>query len=81
MFSTLFIDLRMVVSIQTNHMCHITSTQLRDIFLPEWFFPHLAHVGSSFVGGSVVSRLDMFHTKVLMYRTMVLMVHPTKVRC
>jgi hypothetical protein len=24
MFSTLFIDLRLVVSIQTNHMCHIT---------------------------------------------------------
>ncbi len=28
----------------------------------------------------VISRLDMYHTKVLMYRTMVLMVHPTKVR-
>jgi hypothetical protein len=28
----------------------------------------------------VVSRLDMYRKKVLMYRTMVLMVHPTKVR-
>ena len=25
-------DLRLVVSIQTNHTCHITSTQLRDYF-------------------------------------------------
>ena len=37
-FSILFKDLRLVVSIQTNHMCHITSTQLRDNFLPTWFF-------------------------------------------
>jgi hypothetical protein len=46
-FSNLFIDLRLVVSIQTNHMCHITSTQLRDYFfpiqvflslIPCWFF-------------------------------------------
>ncbi len=29
----------------------------------------------------VISRLDMYRTKVLMYRTMVLMVCPTKVRC
>ncbi len=32
MSSTLLIDLCLVVSIQTNHMCHITSTQLRDYF-------------------------------------------------
>ncbi len=31
-----------VVSIQTNHMCHITSTQMRDYFLPIWFFPSLS---------------------------------------
>ncbi len=46
-FSTLFIDLCLVVSIQTNHMCHVTSTQLRDYFFtykvfsslsPCWFF-------------------------------------------
>ncbi len=37
-FSTLFIDLRLVVSIQTNHTCHFTSTQLREHFLPIWFF-------------------------------------------
>ncbi len=30
--STLFKDLRLVVSIQTNHTWHITSTQLRDHF-------------------------------------------------
>ncbi len=29
----------------------------------------------------VVSRLDMYRTKVLMYRTMVLVALPTKVRC
>ncbi len=29
----------------------------------------------------VVSRLDMYHTNVLMYRTMVLLACPTKVRC
>jgi hypothetical protein len=28
----------------------------------------------------VVSRLDMYHTNVLMYRTMVLLARPTKVR-
>jgi hypothetical protein len=31
-FSTLFRDLHLVVSIQTNHTWHITSTQLRDHF-------------------------------------------------
>jgi hypothetical protein len=25
-------DLRLVVSIQTNRMCHITSTQMKDYF-------------------------------------------------
>jgi hypothetical protein len=29
----------------------------------------------------VISRLDMYRTKVFMYSTMVLMVCPTKVRC
>ncbi len=29
----------------------------------------------------VIGRLDMYRTKVLMYRTMVLIAHPTKVRC
>ncbi len=29
----------------------------------------------------VISRLDMYRTNVLMYRTMVLLVRPTKVRC
>ncbi len=29
----------------------------------------------------VVSRLDIYRTNVLMYRTMVLLAHPTKVRC
>jgi hypothetical protein len=28
----------------------------------------------------VISRLDMYRTNVLMYRTMVLLAHPTKVR-
>jgi hypothetical protein len=32
-------------------------------------------------GVFVVNRLDMHRTKVLMYRTMVLMASPTKVRC
>jgi hypothetical protein len=32
------------------------------------------------VGGSVVGRLDMYRTKVLLYRTMVIMARPTKVR-
>ncbi len=32
--STLFKDLRLVVSIQTNHTCHITSTESRDYFIP-----------------------------------------------
>ncbi len=32
-------------------------------------------------GGSVVGRLDMYRTKVLLYRTMVLLARPTKVRC
>jgi hypothetical protein len=31
-------------------------------------------------GGSVVGRLDMYRTYVLLYRTMVLMARPTKVR-
>jgi hypothetical protein len=31
-------DLRLVVSIQTNHTCHITSTQLRDFFSYKGFF-------------------------------------------
>jgi hypothetical protein len=30
--------------------------------------------------GPVVGRLDMYHTKVLLYRTMVLLARPTKVR-
>ncbi len=30
--------------------------------------------------GGVVGRLDMYRTKVLLYRTMVLLVRPTKVR-
>ncbi len=29
----------------------------------------------------VVGRLDMYRTKVLLYRTMVLLARPTKVRC
>jgi hypothetical protein len=38
-FSTLFIDLCLVVSIQVNYTCHFASTQLRDFFiLPIWFF-------------------------------------------
>ncbi len=32
-------------------------------------------------GSSVVGRLDMYRTKVLLYRTMVLLARPTKVRC
>ncbi len=60
MFSTLFIDIRLVVSIQTNHTCHITSTQLRDLFFYlNGFFPHWAYADSSFMGTSVVSCLDM----------------------
>ena len=40
-FSTLSIDLRLVVSIQTNHTYHFTSTQLRDYFFYLYgFFPH-----------------------------------------
>jgi hypothetical protein len=31
--------------------------------------------------GTVISRLDMYRTNVLMYCTMVLLVHPNKVRC
>ncbi len=42
MFSTLFIDLRLVVSIQTNHMCHVPSTQLRDYFFTYKFFSLLS---------------------------------------
>ncbi len=30
---------------------------------------------------AVISRLDMYRTNVLMYRTMVLLAHLTKVRC
>ncbi len=30
---------------------------------------------------AVVSRLDMYHTNVFMYHTMVLLARPTKVRC
>ena len=44
------------------------------------FFPHWAHADSSFVGASVVSRLDMYRTYVLLYRTYVLLARPTKVR-
>ncbi len=36
--ATLFIDLCLVVSIQTNRTCHITSTQLRDYFFTYMFF-------------------------------------------
>ncbi len=32
-------------------------------------------------GVVVVSRLDVYRTNVLMYHTMVLLAHPTKVRC
>ncbi len=35
---TLFIDLRLVVSIQTNYTCHFTSTQLRDCFFTYMVF-------------------------------------------
>jgi hypothetical protein len=38
MFSTLFIDLWLVVSIQTSHMYHFTSTQLRDYFFTYMVF-------------------------------------------
>ncbi len=37
-FSTLSIDLCLVVSIQTNHTCHFTSTQLRDYFFTNMVF-------------------------------------------
>ncbi len=39
------------------------------------------HCGPVFAHYSVVSRLDMYRTKLLMYRTMVLMAHPTIIRC
>jgi hypothetical protein len=41
-FSTLFIDICLVDSVQTNHMCHITSTQLRDYFFPVKVFSSLS---------------------------------------
>jgi hypothetical protein len=36
--STLLKDLHLVVSTKTNHMCHVTSTQLRDYFSYKGFF-------------------------------------------
>ena len=55
------------------------NTQLRDYFFTyKVFFPHWAHADSSFVGASVISRLDMYRTNVLMYHTMVLLARPTK---
>ncbi len=44
------------------------------------FFPHWAHADSSFVGARVICRLVMYRTKVLMYRTMVLLASLAKVR-
>ncbi len=73
-FSTLFVDLRLVVSIQTNHTCHITSTELRDYFFTYMFFSSLSQVDSSFMGASDISCLEM-------YRTSVRLACLTKVRC
>ncbi len=54
------------------------------------FFEDVGHLADGFAAQqcldgtyeypSVVSRLDMYRTKVLMYRKMVLMAHSTKVR-
>ncbi len=66
--------LMLVVNIQTNHTCHLTSTQLRYYFFTYKVF---FLIDSSFVGASVVSRLDMYRTNVLMYHTMVLLACPT----
>ncbi len=40
--STLFKDLRLVVSIQTNHTCHSTSTESRNYFFPIKVFHSLS---------------------------------------
>ena len=50
-FSTLSNDLHLVVSIQTNHMFHSTSTQLRDYFWPIWFFSSLSPCRFFICGG------------------------------
>ncbi len=54
--STLFKDLCLVVSIQTNHT--LTSLDsIERLLFPIRFFPHWAHDDSSFVGASVVGQL------------------------
>ena len=63
-----------VVSNQTNHMCHITSTHTRDYFFTYVVFSLLSHADFSFVGASDVSRLERYCTNVLLARL-------TKVRC
>ncbi len=55
--STLFKVLRLVVSTQTNHTCHIIYLNWEIIFSLLMFFPHWAHADSSFVVASDVSRL------------------------
>jgi hypothetical protein len=40
----------------------------------------IRYIGNKDTSAVVVGRLDLYRTKVLLYRTMVLMAHPTKVR-
>ncbi len=49
--STLFKDLCLVVSIQTNHTYHVTSTQLRDYFFPIKAFSSLSPCWYFICGG------------------------------
>ncbi len=67
------LQLRLLVTRLTTR---VTSQALirETIFLPIWFFPSLSHADSSFVGASDVSRLER-------YRTNILLVCLTKVRC
>jgi hypothetical protein len=77
------------------HTVILYFTALMDEPTLDQFYIACGHLGGSGGGGNdgsdegrrrrraglaVVSRLDMYGTNVLMYRTMVLLAHPTKVR-
>ncbi len=70
--STLFKDLSLVVSIQTNHMYHVTSTQLRDHYFPKkdfsscpcWFFIYGGECCRPIIDYTVLYKPYFWHTRL-----------------
>jgi hypothetical protein len=59
--------LRLLVTKLTT--CVTSLALIREtIFLPIWFYSSLSHADSSFLGASDISRLERYHTNVLLAR-------------